>query len=162
MKTITDDTTTETVEATTVPEAEDATASNDASEAVEASEETEETPEKEGGFHSELSFEERWDTDAVSTLIRSKSSLGESPAFLFLGKREAGLLREHLADHFGGDSVSSLNDTYYMGLGVIELCCDSCVHTAGRKTSRTLQDPIARRPAWRDSDYDSLWQFRAG
>ena len=25
---------------------------------------------------------------------------------------------------------------------------------------RTLQDPVSRRPAWRDHETDALWQFR--
>ncbi|BCX46938.1 hypothetical protein HAHE_08460 [Haloferula helveola] len=109
---------------------------------------------------TELSFEDLWDSAAVSDLIRSKSSLGETPAFLFLGRREAELLRGHLAAAFGSDAVTSLKGTYYMGLEVIEIDCDTFLRAAGRKTVRTLQDPIARRPDWRDRDSDALWQFR--
>ena len=109
---------------------------------------------------TELSFEDLWDSAAVSDLIRSKSSLGETPAFLFLGRREAELLRGHLAAAFGSEAVTSLKGTYYMGLEVIEIDCDTFLRAAGRKTVRTLQDPIARRPNWRDSDSDALWQFR--
>src|SRR5688572_7094302 len=38
---------------------------------------------------SELSFEGNWDGEAVSELIRSKSVHGETPAFLYLGRKEA-------------------------------------------------------------------------
>ena len=109
---------------------------------------------------SELTLEDSWDSTAVSGLIRSKCSFGETPAFLFLGGKEAELLREHLAAAFGKESVITLHDSYYMGLKVVELSCDSFVHVAGRKTSRVLQDPIARRPAWRDRETDALWGFR--
>jgi hypothetical protein len=109
---------------------------------------------------SELTFSDSWDSTAVSGLIRSKCCFGETPAFLFLGRKEADLLREHLAAAFGTESVSTLHDSYFMGLEVVELNCDSFVHVAGRKTARVLQDPIARRPHWRDRETDSLWGLR--
>jgi hypothetical protein len=108
----------------------------------------------------ELVLEDTWDLDEVSAVIRSKSDHEATPAFLFLGKKEAGLLREHLAEVFGNDAVSTLKDTYFMGLEVIEIECDSFFLTGGRKTIRTLQDPISRRPAWRDQETDARWQFR--
>lgn len=109
---------------------------------------------------SELEFDETWDVAAVSTLIRSKCDHGETPAFLFIGRKEAGLLREHLAEVFGTEAVSTLHDTYYMGLEVVEIEVESFIFTGGRKTMRTLQDPISRRPAWRDQQTEALWQFR--
>lgn len=109
---------------------------------------------------SELSFRDRWDGEAVSELIRSKSADGETPAFLFLGKREAAMLREHLSEIFGEESVVTLNGTYYKGLVVVTIDCESFLATAGRKTIRTLQDPIARRPAWRDEQLETLWRLR--
>lgn len=108
----------------------------------------------------ELSFADTWDSVAVSDLIRSKSSFGETPAFLFIGQKEAGLLREHLAQVFGSEAASILKDTYYMGLEVVEIECEQFLYAGGRKTVRTLQDPISRRPAWRDRDTDTLWQLR--
>jgi len=109
---------------------------------------------------SALSFEESWDSEAVSALIRSRCGDGESPAYLLLGKKEAGLLRNHLAQAFGEDAVTTLKGTYYMGLEVVEMNSESFVATNGRKTIRTLQDPLSRRPAWRDRDTDGLWYFR--
>ena len=109
---------------------------------------------------SELTMSDSWDSTAVSGLIRSKCCFGETPAFLFLGRKEAGLLREHLASAFGRESVITLHDSYFMGLEVVELNSESFVHVAGRKTSRVLQDPISRRPAWRDRETDALWGFR--
>jgi len=109
---------------------------------------------------SELALTDTWDTEAVSTLIRSKCDHGESPAFLFLGRKEAVLLTEHLATSFGAENVTTLHDTYYMGLDVVCIDCESFISTGGRKVVRTLQDPISRRPVWRDRDTEALWQFR--
>lgn len=108
----------------------------------------------------ELTMGEKWDTQAVSNLIRSKSANGETPSFLFLGAKEANLLRGHLAGAFGAEAVTTLHDTYYMGLEVVVIDCESFVCTGGRKTVRTLQDPISRRPAWRDRETEGLWQLR--
>jgi hypothetical protein len=109
---------------------------------------------------SEVELGDQWDPAVVSRLIRSKSTLGETPAFLFLGKKEADLLKEHLAEVFGSESVSTLRTTYYMGLQVVELASPSFVFAGGRKTTRVLQDPISRRPAWRDRETESLWHLR--
>ena len=109
---------------------------------------------------SELTITDSWDSAAVSGLIRSKSTLGETPAFLFLGRIEAALLREHLAEVFGAESVSTLHDSYYMGLEVVEIDCESFILVGGRKANRTLQDPISRRPEWRDQATDALWGLR--
>ncbi len=109
---------------------------------------------------AELEMDGRWDTPAVSDLIRSKCVAGETPAFLFLGRKEAALLREHLAKAFGAEAVATLRDTYYMGLEVVEIESESFVFAGGRKVVRTLQDPISRRPAWRDRETEAMWQFR--
>lgn len=109
---------------------------------------------------SELSFEDSWDGEAVSELIRSKCDHGETPAFLFLGRKESLLLRNHLAESFGEEAVPTLYGTYYMGLDVITIDCESFIATGGRKVIRTLQDPMSRRPAWRDRETETLWQFR--
>jgi hypothetical protein len=108
----------------------------------------------------EITMLDNWDSTAVSDLIRSKSNLGETPAFLFLGRKESIMLKRHLAAAFGEESVVTLQGTYYMGLEVVGIDCDSFVMTGGRKTTRTLQDPIARRPQWRDAETEALWQFR--
>ena len=109
---------------------------------------------------SELSFMDTWDGEAVSELIRSKCDHGETPAFLFLGRKEAALLKGHLAEAFGEDAVSTLHGTYYMGLDVVTIDCESFLKTGGRKVVRTLQDPMSRRPPWRDRESETLWQFR--
>jgi len=109
---------------------------------------------------SELSLEDSWNGAAVSELIRSKCTNGETPAFLFVGRKEAALLRKHLAGSFGEESVVTLRGTYYMGLDVVTIDCESFLATGGRKVVRTLQDPVARRPEWRDRDAEGLWQLR--
>ena len=109
---------------------------------------------------SELSFGDSWDGEAISELIRSKCDHGETPAFLFLGMKEALLLKEYLAKSFGEESVTTLYGTYYMGLDVITIDCESFIATGGRKAIRTLQDPMSRRPAWRDRYTEALWQLR--
>lgn len=109
---------------------------------------------------SELSLEDVWDGAAVSELIRSKCAHGATPAFLFLGRKEALLLKQHLAEAWGEESVMTLHGTYYMGLDVVAIDCESFLTTGGRKAIRTLQDPMSRRPAWRDREVEALWQFR--
>ena len=108
----------------------------------------------------DLTLSETWDVQAVSELIRSKSDGGNSPAFLFLGRKEAMMLQDHLAGVFGAESVVTLNDTYYMGLDVVVIDCNSFFYAGGNKAIRTLQDPISRRAAWRTRASDTLWQFR--
>ena len=108
----------------------------------------------------ELKMHDTWDARSVSDLIRSKCRFGETPAFLFLGQKEAELLREHLAGVFGAEAVATLHQTYYMGLEGVEIGSESFLFTAGRKMVRTLQDPIARRPAWRDREVEAMWQLR--
>jgi len=109
---------------------------------------------------SELILSERWDSAGIAELIRSKSSQGETPAFLFLGKAETALLRQHLAEAFGEEAVATLKATYYQGLEVIPLECVSFVFAGGRKVRRILQDPISRRPAWQDREISGLWKLR--
>ena len=109
---------------------------------------------------SALELGDEWDSEAIYELVRSRSGSGEMPAFLMLGQKEARLLKGHLAKAFGEDAVTTLKGTHYMGLEVVELRWDSFVAAAGRKAVRTLQDPVSRRPAWRDRETDALWQFR--
>jgi hypothetical protein len=108
----------------------------------------------------ELTMGAKWDTRAVSDLIRSKSANGETPSFLFLGAKESNLLRSHLASAFGTEAVSTLHNTYYMGLQVVTIVCESFVFAGGRKVIRTSQDPISRRSEWRDRETEGLWQLR--
>jgi hypothetical protein len=78
-----------------------------------------------------------WDTLAVARLIRENSTAGISPAFLYLGRIETSLLRNHLAEAFGAASVTTLNETYYMGLKVVSVDADSYLQTGGKKIIRS-------------------------
>lgn len=78
-----------------------------------------------------------WDAVAVARLIRENSNGETAPAFLYLGRNETRLLRDHLAQAFGADSVSSLSETYYMGLKVISVDADSYLQTGGSKIIRS-------------------------
>jgi len=101
-----------------------------------------------------------WDSAAVAELISNNSTRDVSPAYLYLGTHEAELLRQHLAAAFGEESVASLKHLYYMGLEVVEIRHERMLRVAGHKVVRTLQDPISRRPAWRDRETESLWNLR--
>ncbi len=109
---------------------------------------------------TELSMGDTWETLALAELIHSRSSYDTSPAFLILGKHEVELLRRHLVEAFGEEAVATMHYLYYMGLEVVEVEKKSFLRVAGSKVIRTLQDPIARRQAWRDREYDSGWHLR--
>ena len=109
--------------------------------------------------HSELRMSTRWNTESVRALINRKTAQGRKPAFLFLGLREADLLRDHLGAAFGPESVQTLNNLYYMGLQVIELETESYLRTAGMKRVRGLEEALGRRPDQRDLDASAFWRF---
>ncbi len=85
--------------------------------------------------------EKNWDTLAVARLIKENSTSETSPAFLYLGRQEAILLRDHLANAFGGASVVTLNEMYYMGLKVVTVDADSYLQTGGSKIIRSTYLP---------------------
>jgi hypothetical protein len=109
---------------------------------------------------SEVTMTDKWDSAAISNLIRSKSDFCETPAFLFLGEKETELLRGHLAAAFGSESVPTLYDTYYMGLEVITIDCKSFVFAGGRKRSKNVSAAVSPRPEWRDRVTEELRQLR--
>jgi len=78
-----------------------------------------------------------WDSLAIARLIRENSTAENSPAFLYLGRIETKLLRDHLAQAFGAASVMTLNETYYMGLKVITVDAMSYLQTGGSKIIRS-------------------------
>jgi len=117
-------------------------------------------PEQTANPEIDLILDDVWDSAAVAELIHSNSSNGSSPAYLFLGSHEISLLRQHLGAAFGDEAVVSLKHLYYMGLEVMEIDKERFLRVAGRKVVRTLQDPISRRPAWRDRETESLWSLR--
>lgn len=109
---------------------------------------------------SELFMYGSWDSRGISNLVRSKCNHGETPAFLFLGQREATFLSNHLAQAFGPEAVATLKGTYYLGLEVVEIDCPSFVFAGGRKMSRALEDSVTRQPTSRDQIAEQLWQYR--
>lgn len=82
-----------------------------------------------------------WDTLAVARMIRENSTAEISPAFLYLGRIETELLRDHLAQAFGAASVMTLNETYYMGLKIVSVDADSYILTGGKKMIRSSYLP---------------------
>ena len=110
-------------------------------------------------IESELQLDFAWDSQKVRDLIDRKSSEGRSPAFFFLGRHEAGLLRGHLAESFGEASVASFKNLYYMGLEVIELEMESFLRTAGMKRIKTFRDLNGRRLHKSDAMKESFWSF---
>lgn len=108
---------------------------------------------------SELILDFAWDSQKVRDLIDRKSSEGRSPAFLFVGRHEAGLLRGHLAESFGEASVASFKNLYYMGLEVIELDLVSFFRTAGMKRVQTFKDVNSRSIKKSDATDSSFWSL---
>ncbi|WP_411825927.1 hypothetical protein [Luteolibacter sp. AS25] len=86
-------------------------------------------------------MEKTWDTFAIARLIRDRSETGKTPAFLYLGREESELLRQHLSEAFGEESVTTLHESYYMGLKIITVDQESYISTGGSKQSRTIQAP---------------------
>ncbi|WP_411845850.1 hypothetical protein AAFN60_19985 [Roseibacillus persicicus] len=109
---------------------------------------------------SELELGIEWDTAAIRNLITTKSAVGRTPAFLFLGHHEAGLLRAHLGAAFGCEAVRSLKNLYYMGLEIIEVDTQNFLRTAGMKRVKAFQDALGRQPKWKDIKSSSAWHFQ--
>lgn len=106
---------------------------------------------------SELHLGRDWRSDAIRELIDQKTSAGRKPAFLFLGKREAQLLRDHLGASFGPEAVHSLKSLYYMGLEVIEIDTPTFLRTAGMKRVQGFRADQGRSPRWRDVSKPGFW-----
>ena len=108
---------------------------------------------------SELHMFDRWKSESVRALINRKTSRGRKPAFLFVGRQEAELLRSHLGTAFGPESVRSLNNLYYMGLEVREVQCDSYFRTAGSKRVAGLEEALNRLPTPQDIEASAFWHY---
>lgn len=106
---------------------------------------------------SEIFLHRQWDATRVRDLIAKKSGLGRQPAFLFLGKKEAALLREHLGEAFGAESVASLKDLYYLNMEIIELETPTFFRTAGLKRMGNFLRRQGRAPRWKDIEHGSFW-----
>jgi|AntRauTorckE6833_2_1112554.scaffolds.fasta_scaffold19609_2 hypothetical protein len=89
-------------------------------------------------------FGNTWESMAIRRLILQNSFSGRRPAFLFLGRVETELLREHLGDAFGAASVITLHDTYYMGLKVMTVDEEQYVAVGGSKRTSEYSEACMR------------------
>jgi hypothetical protein len=80
-------------------------------------------------------------------MVNENSASGRSPAYLFLGRVETELLRRHLGRAFGVEAVSTLHQTYYMGLQVVTVDANCHVSTGGSKVVRTVKGTGLRKAA---------------
>lgn len=106
---------------------------------------------------SELQMFDRWNSDALRALINRKTEEGAKPSYLFLGRTEANLLRQHLGTAFGTDSTKSLTNLFYMGLSVVEVEAESYLRTARAKRVEGLQEALNRFPTHYDLEASSFW-----
>ena len=108
---------------------------------------------------SELKLVYHWQSEEIRRLIQRKTKSGRRPSYLFLGRHEADLLRDHLGAAFGPESVRTLKNLYYMGLQVVELDIESYLRTAGSKRVDALTEALNHRPSWKDLEASSFWSF---
>lgn len=108
----------------------------------------------------EVTLGDEWDPRAISELIHSKSAPGNRPCFLLLGRKEAGLLRDHLGNIFGPENVPCFKDVYYQELEVIELDCPTFLVIGGRKAVREIRNQGRHRVVTYDESADERWQPR--
>jgi hypothetical protein len=109
---------------------------------------------------SEAVLAETWDSSVLAEIIRQKSHPGEAPSFLLLGRKEATLLRSHLAAAFGEDAVTTLKGTYYMGLEIVEIDFPEFFHTGGRKPAPRSSGLSRSGNSRLDQDSGSIWRLR--
>ena len=106
----------------------------------------------------DLNLTDKWDTSALRALVDERCNAGRKPSHLFLGRKESDLLKDHLGEAFGADSVSTFNDLYYMGMLVVELQTNSCVRVAGEKFMDKLESSSFDLKSWKDDDF-SEWEL---
>jgi len=109
---------------------------------------------------SEAVLVETWDSGVLAGILRRKSQSGESPTFLLLGRREAALLRSHLAAAFGEEAVVTLKGTYYMGLEVVEVDFPEFFHTGGLKRPLRPSGLSGGGSARAGMDSGSIWRLQ--
>ena len=109
----------------------------------------------------DLELKDKWNTSALRALVDARCHEGRKPSHLFLGRTECALLKEHLGEAFGADSVSTFNDLYYMGMAVVELNTESCVRVAGEKFMDKLEKSGFKLEDWQDDDF-SEWDLHFG
>jgi hypothetical protein len=111
---------------------------------------------------TEITLDECWDSAVITGLVRRNTFRGHMPAFLMLGKREATMLRNHLANAFGDEEIAKLNELHYAGLKVIETRLESLVKVAGEKMSPDLERAARHQPSIRQLTEACRWRFDAG
>ena len=109
---------------------------------------------------SEAVLTDTWQSGVLAEIVRRKSASGEAPTFLLLGRREAALLRSHLAAAFGEDSVVTLKGSYYMGLEVVEIDFPEFFHTGGHKATPRASGLQAHGQSGSDRRSGSIWSLR--
>ena len=95
-----------------------------------------------------------WCPEEIRQIISARADRHRQPAHLFLGKREARLLREYLAEHENAAKDIDLQGLQYMGLTIVLLESTSLLRVAGdlymnhlTRTGR-LRDPIDTSTSW--------------
>jgi hypothetical protein len=111
---------------------------------------------------SEAALGSEWNSETIVRLIRRNSARGYMPSMLMLGKRESAMLRDHLAQAFGQEEVSRLNELHYAGLKVVETQIDSLVKVAGERMLPEFERASRHVPVWKDESDTSRWRFDAG
>lgn len=106
----------------------------------------------------DVQFDEKWNTSALRAVVDQRCHAGRKPSHLFLGRKEATLLRTHLGEAFGEESVATFNDLYYMGMLVTELDTPSCVRVAGEKFMDKLERSGLDLSSWGEDDF-SEWEL---
>ena len=109
---------------------------------------------------SEAILAETWDSSVLAEILRGKARSGETPTSLLLGRKEAALLRSHLASAFGEESVSTLKGTYYMGLEVVEIDFPEFFHTGGYKPTPRPSGLAGGGHSRPSMDCESIWRLR--
>ncbi len=103
-------------------------------------------------------LDDKWDTSALRSVVDQRCHAGRKPSHLFLGRKESLLLRKHLGDAFGAETVSTFNALYYMGMLVTELDTPSCVRVAGEKFMDRLERSGLDLSKWGEDDF-SEWEL---
>ena len=106
----------------------------------------------------DVQLDDKWDTSALRAVVDKRCHAGRKPSHLFLGRKESMLLRKHLGDAFGPETVETFNDLYYMGMLVTELDTPSCVRVAGEKFMDKLERSGLDLGHWGEDDF-SEWEL---
>jgi len=107
----------------------------------------------------DVALTDRWDTHALRLVIDDRCAHGRKPTHLFLGRREADFLRQHLGAAFGEENASNLEHIWYMGLRVVELQCESVFRVAGNRFVGALGAEPESLAGLSDGEIRNAWRF---